>query len=263
MRNRTTELLLRSILRPVFRGGVIGTFLLFPIVAPAQSIGEYEARISQLEQQLREITNQNEQLSFGLSQLNERFERMSRDIDLRLSDLEQGKGAAKSASASTASQSKPVTSPAPVTSETKTSPAPAAVPVPAAGTKGTPQEQYQQAFALVSQSNFVEAEAALKNFIQSHPKDPLAGNAQYWLAETYYARGEYEQASKSFLAGYQSYPKSAKAPDCLLKLGLSLRQLGKTKEACTSFNQLDNQYPNMSSEIRRRMVSERQRLGCS
>lgn len=245
------------------RGGIIGMFLLLPIVASAQSIGEYEARISQLEQQLREITNQNEQLSFGLSQLNERVERMSRDVDLRLSDLEQGKGAAKSASSPTESQVKPVTSPAPVPLGTKTSPAVTASPAPAAGAKGTPQEQYQQAFALVTQSKFVEAEEALTNFIQSHPKDPLAGNAQYWLAETYYARGEYEQASKSFLTGYQSYPKSVKAPDCLLKLGLSLRQLGKSKEACTAFSQLGSQYPNMSSEIRRRMDSERQRLGCS
>ncbi len=244
---------MQSFFRLLFTGAVF----LFPLVASAQTAEYYETRISQLEDQIRALTNENEKLSFAQAQLSERLERLSKDINLRLQDLEQGRGKAGAAAVTPATPG--TASKAPV--ETTTSPATQAKEVPVL--KGTPQEQYQQAFSLVTQGDYIGAEGALKAFIQKNPKDVLAGNAQYWLAETYYARGEYEQASKAFLTGYQNYPQNAKAPDSLLKLGLSLGQLGKSKEACTAYGQLNAKYPNMSSEIRRRVTTERQRLGCS
>ncbi len=252
MQNEKVDYPMRSLFRLFFLGAVF----LFPAAVSAQSLGEYEARMSQLEEQIRTLTNENEKLSFAQSQLSERLERLNKDVNLRLQDLEQGKG---NGGGKTAAVTPPPTTSAP----TKAPAAEASTSKAAVTLKGTPQEQYQQAFSLVTQGDYIGAEGALKSFIQSHPKDALAGNAQYWLAETYYARGEYEQASKAFLTGYQNYPQNAKAPDSLLKLGLSLGQLGKSKEACTAYNQLNAKYPTMSSEIKRRMATERQRLGCS
>ncbi len=126
----------------------------------------------------------------------------------------------------------------------------------------TPDEQYQYAFGLLRQANYVEAEQALKAFIQRNPSSPLAGNAQYWLGETYYVRGDYQNAAVAFAEGYQKYPDSGKAPDNLLKLGMSLGEVGAKNDACTALNQLAKQFPGAPANIKERAERERKRIGC-
>lgn len=126
----------------------------------------------------------------------------------------------------------------------------------------TPDEQYQYAFGLLRQANYPEAEQALRTFIERHPTSPLAGNAQYWLGETFYVRGDYQNAAVAFAEGYQKYPDSGKAPDNLLKLGMSLGEIGAKDDACTALNQLAKQFPAAPSNIKERATSERGRLGC-
>ena len=92
--------------------------------------------------------------------------------------------------------------------------------------------------------------------------DVLAGNAQYWLGETYYAQSDYKNAAIAFAEGYQKYPKSSKAPDNLLKLGMSLGQTGRKADACTAFKQLNAQFPNASGAIKDRTARAQQRYGC-
>ncbi len=140
-----------------------------------------------------------------------------------------------------------------------------AAPGPAAGKAlpdGTPEEQYKYAFALLTKSDYPGAERALQAFVQAHPKHQLAGNAQYWLGETYYVRNDFNNAVRAFATGIQSYRTSSKAPDSVLKLGLSLSALGKNKEACTSYVMLKNEYPKAPQEIMRRAESEQKRLRC-
>ena len=72
----------------------------------------------------------------------------------------------------------------------------------------------------------------MRSFIQRYPNDSLAGNAQYWLGETYYVRKDYNNAAAVFAEGYQKYPKGGKAADNLLKLGMALGQLGQKTDAC-------------------------------
>ena len=87
---------------------------------------------------------------------------------------------------------------------------------------GSPQEQYSYAFSLLRQAQYSEAEQALKAFVDQYPEDALAGNAKYWLGETHYVRGDYQQSAVIFAEAYQQYPNNSKAPDNLLKLGMSL-----------------------------------------
>ena len=102
---------------------------------------------------------------------------------------------------------------------------------------GTPKSQYEYAVSLMlKQQNFSRAEKALMAFLEKHPQDDLASNAQYWLGETYYVRKNYQDAAFAFAEGYQRYPKSRKAPDNLLKLGMSLSRMNKREEACTAFS---------------------------
>jgi tol-pal system protein YbgF len=127
---------------------------------------------------------------------------------------------------------------------------------------GTPDEQYQHAFGLLRQLRYAEAEQALRRFIELNPDHPLAGNASYWLGETFYVRSDYNNAAIAFAEGYRSYPKSGKAPDSLLKLGMTLAALGESADACTAFAELEARYPAASDTIRDRLYQERARIGC-
>jgi tol-pal system protein YbgF len=135
-------------------------------------------------------------------------------------------------------------------------------PSPGALPEGSVSEQYNHAFGLVKQADYPAAEEALKSFIRQHPNDPLAGSAQYWLGETYYARGNYAEAASAFAEGYKRYPKGAKAADGLLKLGMSLARANQKQNACVAFAQLDHEFPNPSNAIKERERDEKKKLGC-
>lgn len=135
---------------------------------------------------------------------------------------------------------------------------------PVTGTlpSGTPQEQYNYAFGLLRQADYAGAEVALKQFLQRYPNDPLAGNAQYWLGETYYVRKDYNSAAIAFAEGYRKYPNGGKGPDSLLKLGMSLAEVGQKPQACQALGQLEREFPKASANISERAKVERQRLEC-
>ncbi len=82
---------------------------------------------------------------------------------------------------------------------------------------GSASAQYNSAFGLLRKANYPAAEEALRSFIQQHPNDPLAGNAQYWLGESFYARGKYAEAAAAFADGYKRYPRGSKAAGRPLK----------------------------------------------
>src|SRR5579862_34274 len=127
---------------------------------------------------------------------------------------------------------------------------------------GSVSEQYNHAFGLLKKADYPAAEAALKAFIAAHPRDAMAGNAQYWLGETYYTRGRYPEAASAFAEGYKRYPKSAKAADDLLKLGMSLDHANQKKNACLAFAQLDHDFPHPGAAVKDRAAAEKKRLGC-
>ena len=131
-------------------------------------------------------------------------------------------------------------------------------PLPA----GSPKEQYTYALNLLRQTNYDQAEIALTEFIATQGEHPLAGNARYWLGETYYVRADYEQAAQTFFQGYQASPSNIKAPDMLLKLGMSLAQLKKKTEACATFDKLNQDFPRASTRINSAVTRERKRAGC-
>jgi tol-pal system protein YbgF len=127
---------------------------------------------------------------------------------------------------------------------------------------GSASAQYNAAFGLLRRADYPAAEDALRSFIQQHPKDPLAGNAQYWLGESFYARGKYTEAAAAFAEGYQRYPKGPKAADGLLKLGMSLDHANQKHNACLALVQLDHAFPHSGNAIKDRAAQEKKRLGC-
>ena len=144
----------------------------------------------------------------------------------------------------------------------KPAPVPVAANVPGVLPQGTPKEQYDYAFGLLRQANYEKAELALLEFVRLHPKEKLVGNARYWLGETFYVRAAYVQAAEVFLEGYQADPKGPKAPDSLLKLGMSLAVLDKKREACAAFDKLTKDFPKISAGIRNTVKREKQKNSC-
>jgi tol-pal system protein YbgF len=127
---------------------------------------------------------------------------------------------------------------------------------------GSPAEQYEHAFGLLRQADYGTAERALAAFLEAHPDHELAGNAKYWLGETYYVRGNYSQAAVTFAEGFQNYGDSSKAADNLLKLGMSLARLDRDDDACGIFGELLNRFPDAPNNILQRARREQERLEC-
>jgi tol-pal system protein YbgF len=128
--------------------------------------------------------------------------------------------------------------------------------------EASPSAQYNHAFGLLKQADYTGAEAALKAFVEQHPNDPMAGNAQYWLGETFYARGRYIDAASAFAEGYKRYPKSGKAADGLLKLGMALGRANQKQNACVVLARLDHDFPHAGAAVKQHAAAERKHLGC-
>ncbi|MEH6727820.1 MAG: tol-pal system protein YbgF, partial [Hyphomicrobiales bacterium] len=106
------------------------------------------------------------------------------------------------------------------------------------------------------------AEASLRQFLSEHPNDPLVSDARFWLGESLFVRGSFREAANEFLESYSKFPQSAKAPDSLLKLGLSLHELGETEAACATYAELVRKYPAASSPVKQRVRDERKSAKC-
>lgn len=273
------------LLRPVLLAGLV---LAVPFAASAQRydprandpVGgadpyreRVEVRLNALENELRSVTGRVEDMTYNVRRLQDRLDKLVADVDFRLTNIEralrEGGGASASASGGTMP---PSTAPSGSTgtdrpSETLSAggrPPPseqrpqANVTLPG----GSAMDQYAFAQQLMSQTRYAEAESAFKQFIQKHPEGQLTDNARYWLAETYYVRREYPEAASGFLESYQKAPTGSKAPDNLLKLGLSLSALQKKQEACVALDKLLRDHANADSRIRQRAEQERSQLAC-
>jgi tol-pal system protein YbgF len=225
---------------------------------------QFETRLSTLEREMRDLTGKIEELEHQNDELKGQVEQNQKDADFRLKELEQSAAAINETPAAPAA---PGTAPAP------------AKPLPTTGdgshTLGTipankdvpkadnPQQQYEDAFALLRQNKYEDAINAFNNFLQKNPQHELGSNAYYWLGEAYYTQNNFEKASVQFARGYQTFPKGNKAADSLLKLAMSLEQMGKKPESCTTLEKLGRDFPALKGPIRKKADEMKKNLKCS
>ncbi len=127
----------------------------------------------------------------------------------------------------------------------------------------TPEERYESAVQLLQAGNFKGAQSSLELFLEDHQNHQLASNAAYWLAESHYVRQNYSAAAAAFARNYRNYGKeSPKAIDNLLKLGMSLSNLGEGDKACLSYDELASTFPNTPAHIQQAVNRERARAKC-
>ncbi|MEL7047505.1 MAG: tol-pal system protein YbgF [Pseudomonadota bacterium] len=127
---------------------------------------------------------------------------------------------------------------------------------------GEPKSTYETAYGYLLQQDYTSAETAFGDFVKRFPNDKLASNAQYWLGETHFVRGQYKSAAGAFLKGYETYRSGAKAPDSLLKLAMSLEKLGQKDAACSSLSELTVRFPQAPAHVKRKAQSEGRRIRC-
>jgi tol-pal system protein YbgF len=230
-----------------------------------QDLIDLSAQSRTLDVNLSEFAGRLGQFTAQIQKFGTRLDNLVEAVDVRLTALEEAEAQRALENQARAARPRDTASTQPVD-------APPADPADEAGgvrvatagglPEGTVIKRYDFARALLIQEDYEGAEQAFRAFIGAHPDDDLAGNAQYWLGETHYVRANYEAAAREFLVGYQQYPQSSKAPDFLLKLGMTLAALGQRAEACNTLEELAARFSLMTDDIRRRSAEERAALGC-
>ena len=234
-------------------------------------------KLNEIEDQFRELTNKFEEVNFKLDKLSSRVTKIQSDSQLRFTDLENLNGEVKKIPSVLPGSSKPkdfganpgysVTN-LPKKQETNSIESAQTVITEEPEKKESllpnkaPAEQYEFAVSFMKIGDYETAEFALKEFIEKNKDHDLAGNAQYWYGETFRIRQLYSDAATAYLDGYQNYPKSKKAPDNLLKLGITMVQLGEKDQGCKMINGLKKQYPKATKSLLQKAQYEQKKFKC-
>ncbi len=236
-------------------------------------------KLNEIEDQFRELTNKFEEVNFKLDKLSSRVTKIQSDTQLRFSDLENGTGTVtKNDQVTLPGSSKP--------QDFGSSPGYQMTNLPKQQTVNSIQgaqtviseepeqidsllpdkpanEQYEFAVGFMKIGDYETAEVALKEFIKKNKDHDLAGSAQYWYGETFRIRQLYSDAATAYLDGYQNYPKSKKAPDNLLKLGITMVQLGEKDQGCKMILGLKKEYPKASKSVLQKAQYEQKKFKCN
>lgn len=121
---------------------------------------------------------------------------------------------------------------------------------------------YQVAYAHVLSGDYTLAETEFRQFIEQFPNSERVADASFWLGEAQFSQGNFNESAKTFLNAHQSYGSSPKAPEMLLKLGMSLAALDNTETACATMREVTKRYPKASRAVISKVASEQKRLGC-
>ena len=244
-------------------------------------------KLSEIENQFQQLTNKFEEINFKLDKLSNRLSKVQADNQIRFQDIETalvsdegidkvskkmtednvlpgsstpqdlGSISYKDTTSNEATQKiESVETTATVVTETfqaeeKILP------------DGVPDKQYEFATSFLKVGDYPTAERAFREFVLSNPEHELAGNAQYWYAETFRIRQLYTDAAAAYLEGYQKYPNGEKAPVNLLKLGVSMVQIGEKDQGCKMINGVEKQYPKANQSVIQKAKYESQKFECN
>ena len=235
-------------------------------------------KLNEIENQFRELTNKFEEVNFKLDKLSTRVTKIQSDTQLRFSDLETGTitsteekqtplpgstkpqdfGAAPAYQTSNLPQKQSINSIESAKTVIAEEPEPRESLLPDKPAK----EQYEFAVSFMKIGDYETAEFALKEFIDKNKDHDLAGSAQYWYGETFRIRQLYSDAATAYLDGYQNYPKSNKAPDNLLKLGITMVQLGEKDQGCKMISGIEKEYPKANKSVLQKAQYEQKKFKC-
>ena len=244
-------------------------------------------KLSEIENQFQQLTNKFEEINFKLDKLSNRLSKVQADNQIRFQDIEtamnSGEGIKEITKNTTQENILPGSStPQDLgsisykdTASNETSQKIESVETTASIVTETfqaeekilpnvsPDKQYEFATSFLKVGDYPTAERAFREFVVSNPEHQLAGNAQYWYAETFRIRQLYTDAAAAYLEGYQKYPQGEKAPVNLLKLGVSMVQIGEKDQGCKMINGVEKQYPKANQSVIQKAKYESQKFECN
>ena len=248
-------------------------------------------KLSEIEKQFQELTNKYEEINFKMDKLSSRLSKVQADNQLRFQNLENKTTINGTENNSLTSLPKTQTKQKKVlpgssqpqdlgtisykdmTTNAETQVVQSVESTKTVSTEtfqseekilpeGTPKEQYEFATSFLKVGDYNMAERAFREFVDNNPDNKFSGNAQYWYAETFRIRQLYTDAASAYLEGYQKYPKSEKAPINLLKLGVSLVQIGEKDQGCLMIAGVKKQYPNATQSVLQKAKYEEKKFEC-
>ena len=245
-------------------------------------------KLSEIENQFQSLTNKFEEINFKLDKLSNRLSKVQADNQIRFQDLEKGlpldgdrqkisKKLETDSNQSLPGSSQPQdlgsvsykdTSTNEMSQRTQSIDTTASIVTETFQAEErilpneSPDNQYKFATSFLKVGDYSTAERAFREFVVTNPEHDLAGNAQYWYAETFRIRQLYTDAASAYLEGYQKYPKGEKAPINLLKLGISMVQIGEKDQGCKMIDGVEKQYPKANQSVIQKAKYESQKFEC-
>jgi tol-pal system protein YbgF len=244
-------------------------------------------KLSEIENQFQQLTNKFEEINFKLDKLSNRLSKVQADNQVRFQDLEAAFNsgeAVKNITKNTTQENILPGSSTPqdlgsvsykdtlsneITQKIESVETTASIVTETFQAEekilpnDTPDKQYEFATSFLKVGDYPTAERAFREFVLSNPEHQLAGNAQYWYAETFRIRQLYTDAAAAYLEGYQKYPQGEKAPVNLLKLGVSMVQIGEKDQGCKMINGVEKQYPKANQSVIQKAKYESQKFECN
>ena len=245
-------------------------------------------KLTEIENQFQELTNKFEEINFKIDKLSNRFSKVQADNQMRFQELESSSIISTDGNKKITSLPKEEEKILPGSSEpqdlgsisykdTETNLLTQQTQsIESTGTIVTenfeseekllpdesPEKQYEFAISFLKVGDYNTAERAFREFVNTNGEHELAGNAQYWYAETFRIRQLFTDAASAYLEGYQKYPKSEKAPINLLKLGVSLVQIGEKDQGCLMITGVEKQYPKANQSVLQKAKYEEKKFDC-
>jgi tol-pal system protein YbgF len=279
----------------VATGLLLGAVLAPAYVQPssAQDAAELLLRLDRLESENRRLNGTVEEMSFQIRRLEDQLKRQQADSDLRFRDLEGGRAGARPQAAQQGAAPQGANPNAPTNRrqdafDPAQAPASPGAPRPltpgaggditapidvtrprtngqtpvATGPGGDARSDFEAARALIQSGDNEGAERAFRQFLSAHPRDRRVADATFFLGESFINRTRFREAAEHYLTVTTKFSNAPRAPEAMLKLGISLRGLGAKAEACGTFEQVPRKYPNASSAIRAAVEREKARAQC-
>lgn len=221
-------------------------------------------RIDRLENQLRQMTGQMEQLQYRNQQLEQQLRLLQGDTGA--GPVAAGEPVRRPDVSDPAAQAAAPGAPRPLGTT-----APSGAPMDlgtlsgaAAGAQpgASPKEMFDLGFGALQRQDYAGAGQTFEQFVKLYPTDRATPDAYYWLGESQYLRKSYKEAAQNFLKVSTDYPNAVKAPDALLRLGQSLAAIGEKDAACATLNAVGNKYPRASATVKQGVEREQKRAGC-
>ena len=245
-------------------------------------------KLSEIESQFQELTNKFEEINFKLDKLSSRLSKVQADNQLRFQDIEIFLSSDGTDKKLTLKPRKELKESLPGSSQpqdlgsisykdtenNETTQKIESVDTTASIVTETflteekilpnkaPEKQYDFATSFLKVGDYTTAERAFREFVLTNPDHELAGNAQYWYAETFRIRQLYTDAASAYLEGYQKYPNGEKAPINLLKLGVSMVQIGEKEQGCKMIQGVAKQYPKANQSVLQKANYESKKFEC-